>query len=650
MAFDRLKQENPQDPRPYLYSGIALIKAGRKKDAGVELNQAAVLKPTDARLALALARALIDLGRLELASNVFIPWQDSPDLPAEALWLWADLYYRQKFPNEALAVLQTFAKRHPDDERIDLRRGEIFLMGRNAEQALLSFQKAVKMQPNRASAYYGLGRAWQLKEGLRTAREFAGRAVELEPDNPAYLQLLGTICDALGESEEAIRHLERAAQSPAASSKIYFDLGNAYKKAGDVTKASHSLRRYQQLYSVEESQRNRELTLLNLLNQALKQLEQGNSQQAESSLKRILEIDADHWLAHLNLTQIYLIQGNDQLAHGHLQKMQQLDPESSEGHYFTAFYWYEREDYAQALTYAEKAKMLRPGQPDLRNLLGNIYFALGQREKALPEYLAAVNLAPDRFDFRANYQSLVRKLTPEDWAKLGFLYFDLRRFNDAIQAFQSSLARDSNQPQVHKALGRVCLLTEQHDLAESAFLRAKELGPRDFEPPYLLGRLYQKLKRLPEAAQSLEDAARLNPGFVRALSFLGSVYSALGKNSEADQALRNAVETNAGSPSPDFVPYLEYGIFLQRIGRLEESIQELQKAVKLNPPTVEAHFELSRSLYRVKRLAEARKYLTQALGRGDDPRLHYLLGRICYEQGDVQCGERHLALSERYRK
>lgn len=409
MAFDRFKQENPKDPRPYLYSGIGLIKAGRRKDAGVELNQVAVLKPRDANLAVVLARALVDLDQLEMAARTLSEWEDSALLSDDGLWFLADLYYRLKLSDEALRVLEKLAQRKPDDKRVELRRGELFLMGRNAEQALNSFQRAVESQPDQALAYYGLGRAWHLKKDLQTARQYARKAVDLEPDNPTYLQLLGTICNASGESKEAIHHLERAVQSPAASSKVYFDLGQAYRRAGDLPKALQALKRYKE---IDTDKRLRESILTNLTNQGLTKFEQGAILQAESTFKETLEIDPDHWPAHLNLTKIYLIRGDDPLAYRHLQKMQELDAESSEGNYFMALYWYERKDHSQALIYAEKAKLLRPGQPDLRNLLGNIYFALGQLQEAREEYLAAVNLAPDRFDFRANYESLVRRLTP----------------------------------------------------------------------------------------------------------------------------------------------------------------------------------------------------------------------------------------------
>jgi Flp pilus assembly protein TadD len=71
-----------------------------------------------------------------------------------------------------------------------------------------------------------------------------------------------------------------------------------------------------------------------------------------------------------------------------------------------ADYWYGREDYNQSQAFAERAKSVQPSHADLRNLLGNIYLKLGQPEKALEEYSAAVQLAPNRPDFLVNLQSI----------------------------------------------------------------------------------------------------------------------------------------------------------------------------------------------------------------------------------------------------
>jgi Flp pilus assembly protein TadD len=107
---------------------------------------------------------------------------------------------------------------------------------------------------------------------------------------------------------------------------------------------------------------------------------------------------------------------------------------------------------------------------------------------------------------------------------------------------------------------------------------------------------------------------------------------------------------NRASKAPDAIPHLEYGIYLQRTNRLEDSVSELRRAAQLDGASVEARFELGQSLHRLRRLKEAAQALREALSlNATDPRLHYLLGRVCYEQGDRGCGDEHMRLSERQR-
>jgi len=67
-----------------------------------------------------------------------------------------------------------------------------------------------------------------------------------------------------------------------------------------------------------------------------------------------------------------------------------------------AKYWCQQKDFEQARAYAERVKSFRPGHAELRNLLGHIYLGLGRQDSALREFEAAVQLAPDRSDFREN--------------------------------------------------------------------------------------------------------------------------------------------------------------------------------------------------------------------------------------------------------
>jgi tetratricopeptide (TPR) repeat protein len=116
-------------------------------------------------------------------------------------------------------------------------------------------------------------------------------------------------------------------------------------------------------------------------------------------------VNPQSWDAHGYLAELLLDSDSWAAARPHLTAMEAIDPNSPVGNYLMATYQYRSKNLEQARNYAERVKVVRPGNPELRNLLGNIHSSLGQTQQALEEYAAAVQLAPDRTDYRHNLQA-----------------------------------------------------------------------------------------------------------------------------------------------------------------------------------------------------------------------------------------------------
>ncbi len=410
--FDQFKQKHPDDFRPYLYSARAMIRAGQLRDAGLELDDASQHQSSDPRQLLEYARARDQLGHAREAARVLSEVEDDPGLPPEGLWLLADVYYRLKEAKSAQRAFEKFASRRPTDPRIHLRRGQIFIYLEEFEKALTSIEEAVWASPGSAEGHFEMARTLRYGNNLEAARGAARKAVDLEPENPEYLHMLGIVCDGLKDHLEAVRHLEKAAESPRAFARIYFDLGNALRRAGETARAQQALQKYRELHSRQEDEANRRKIVEALVNQGQLRLRDGAVGEARSSFLRIVEVEPDNWLAHSFLSKIYLSSGTPHLARSHLDQLSRIDPDSSEGAFLEAFYWQQQRDFSKALEAGRRSRQLRPGDPETRNLLGNVYWSLGQLKPALDEYAAAVALAPERFDFKANYETARRKLNP----------------------------------------------------------------------------------------------------------------------------------------------------------------------------------------------------------------------------------------------
>jgi tetratricopeptide (TPR) repeat protein len=411
--FDEAKRKAPQDPNPYFYSGVALAELGRLSEAAAELRGAIRLDPKTARYGLVYADVLANLGddtAAVKALEAFGEQSHAVQLTKERLWLLSDLYFRLGRFDEALRALGWFAEREPEDERLDLHRGEIYLAAGNLDPAEVAFRKALQRSTDEAGAHYGLGFALWMKNELEDSKQALLAAVERDPSNAKYLRQLGEVCLARQESEAAIGYLERADAAGPKLPQLYRALGRAYRKAGKPERANEYLEKFEALMSSQQSVKEKGHRLQYLMVQGKTQLEKGQVSESLRLFHEALEVDPDLWVAHSFLAKLYISSRYWEQARQHLSKLEKLAPEAYEGRYLMALFWYERGDPERALQYGEEAKELWPGDPTLRNLMGNILSSLGRLESALEEYSAAVAMAPDQVAYEMNYEVLARRL------------------------------------------------------------------------------------------------------------------------------------------------------------------------------------------------------------------------------------------------
>jgi len=414
-AFNRYKQLAPADPRPYFYAGMALTETGRLSAAAMELSEAANLAPRrgeyrifQANVFLRLKQTIPAVDALALFDNKEVAKQ----LDSAWLWLLADVYSRLDQSDAALQTLDLLAKRNPQDFRVDLKRGQIQITRGEIDLAEGSFKNSIKKSSKNPVAHFELGKILHQRNELSASKKVLLEAARQDPGNPEYLHRLSLICLALDEVVEAIEYLRRAEPSAAGFPQIYYALGSALQRNGDRTKAREYRKKYQEFSLAERAKEDREREVGKLIKSGEKQLDEGNKAEARISFERIVQLDPDNWDAHGYLAEMFLSSQDWQRSYEHLARMEEIDPESAVGNYLLAKYWFHQKEFKKANVYAERVKLLRPGHAELRNLLGNTYLGLGETDKALREFEAAVQLAPDRSDFRNDLLKLKNLKSP----------------------------------------------------------------------------------------------------------------------------------------------------------------------------------------------------------------------------------------------
>ena len=412
-ALNSAKQNASQDSRPYFYCGMALAQAGRMRDAASELGEAVRLAPEQLDYRVFQAHVLNELKQKAAAEDalaVFQKEQTAERLDPAWLRLLADVYYRLQMMDQALKILDLWAKHEPADPRVDLYRGQAYVVKGQPDMALAAFQRSLEKSTDNPQAYSEMGAILYEKNQLPAAKDALLSAVREDANKPEYSSKLAAVYLAMGDPDAAIESLKRVEAAGPNMPMIYYLLGRAYRSKGNPARASGYTEKFRQATSAERDLEARTLQAERPIAQAQRQLEQGNPAAARDLFEQALKVDADQWEPNANLAEMDLNSGDLQQAYPHLRKLEQIDPDSAVGNFLIAQYWFKQKEYERARMYAEKVKLSRPDNSELRALLGDIYLALGQKQKAVTEYEEAVHLAPERIDLRERLRKAGREV------------------------------------------------------------------------------------------------------------------------------------------------------------------------------------------------------------------------------------------------
>ncbi len=116
------------------------------------------------------------------------------------------------------------------------------------ERAPEAYLRAIALDPTNADAHVNLGRLYQMKGQLKSARRYYRKALEFVADHQLALYNLGTLFDELEELDTAAEYYRQALRIPDA----HYNLARICEMRGDELAALRHLRKYQQLLEATE--------------------------------------------------------------------------------------------------------------------------------------------------------------------------------------------------------------------------------------------------------------------------------------------------------------------------------------------------------------------------------------------------------------
>ncbi|MEY2488521.1 MAG: hypothetical protein QOC70_463 [Verrucomicrobiota bacterium] len=245
--YDLLAQLLDEDAR-------ALARANQPEAAKAEFAKAAanyeqsfLINPSRGNTCLRLAELLIGpLRESERAAQILTEARPRfSNIPAFTYYL-ALALREAKHPQQAVTTFEEALNEAQGDSDGLLNARFYFDYGAAADQAGLYdkaadlLRKSITLDPaNAAEAYNYIGFMWaEHNIHLDEAEEMIGRALQLEPNNGAYLDSLGWLQYRKGKYDDALNQLLRAAQNLTRDDPIVFEhIGDTYAKLNRIPQA-----------------------------------------------------------------------------------------------------------------------------------------------------------------------------------------------------------------------------------------------------------------------------------------------------------------------------------------------------------------------------------------------------------------------------
>lgn len=246
-----LARDQPTNPLPHYYLGVIALEARRYEEAISAFNQVLILRPQNPAIYFDLAVAHLShqrpqdaLAILDRARAQFRPSFRLEFYSAAAL---TELKRYEEAIRHFTAAEVIAGATEPAQltALFFFQSGIAYERAKRYDDAAVQFERALELKPDFAEALNYLGYMWaEQGTNLERAHGMILKAVELEPNNPAFLDSLAWVLHQLGRSQEALPHQIRAVElSTEPDAVLYEHLGDIYDRLGRRDEAREAWRR-----------------------------------------------------------------------------------------------------------------------------------------------------------------------------------------------------------------------------------------------------------------------------------------------------------------------------------------------------------------------------------------------------------------------
>jgi len=242
---------------------------------------------------------------------------------------------------------------------------------------------------------------------------------------------------------------------------------------------------------------------------------------------------------------------------------------------------------------------------------GDTFFDLGKFEDAIQNYDKAIEL-----DSNVNSACYYNR---------GTAYFSLGKFEDAIQDYNKAIDLNPNDESVYYNRGVAFIYLNEYEKAIENLSKAIDLNPNKDSTYYNRGIAFTNLSDSEKAIKDFNKAIDLNSNNASYYNNRGTLYINQGNYDEAVKDFSKAIDLN-----PIFTfGYSNLGNLYNNLNKYEKAIKNLSKAIDLDPNFSDAYNIRGVSYVNQKKFSEAIKDFSKAIDLNpNDKEYYYNLGNL----------------------
>jgi tetratricopeptide (TPR) repeat protein len=332
---------------------------------------------------------------------------------------------------------------------------EIFYSMNETGKAEKFLNKVIELKPDDLHAHLLLASVYSQQRAYSSALTTYQKIVELDSNRDDAYFGLGLVNLRMSKWKEAIPPLEKSVQLNMDNKEAYLHIGTAYQELREFDKAVLSYKQYL------ETSPNRPWDAYNQL--GLSQMETEEFADAAHSFTKALEGYRDDIAITYKLAQAYEKAGQIDQAATTYEKLAELSPEDAKRYY---------------------------------NMVIMMYNTAKMPDKAAEVARKMIERNPD--DTEALYN-------------LGFMYVQMEKYNEAIEAFGRVIEKNPGMEYAHLQIGYSYTQLKQYSKAAEAYKKMLEIFPDKEDAWFGLGIAFLQLKKYSEAIEPLRKVIELNP-------------------------------------------------------------------------------------------------------------------------------------------